>query len=299
MGVIIQAVAVSQDSAVRGSIAHAARAGRDCVSRAGVALQDIGMLINTGVYRDDNLVEPAMAALIQREIGFGLDFTVRPGEAFVISFDLMNGACGLLNATQVAGAFLKAGGMRHVLLVTSDAHPGGHADPEFPFARLGGAMLLSSSDDEAQGFGPLSVRGSMPTGPEPETPPGVAGFVRLGPLARGKITVTREPGYETRLGTFAAEMVHAHIDRHRLDVRDTLLITSQPTPDFGEALAVRLGLRPEQALRLAEGEGEPHSAALALGFHQATERGLLHAGKSVLFVAAGAGLSCACAAYRC
>ena len=62
MGVIIQAVAVSQDSAVRGSIAHAARAGRDCVSRAGVALQDIGMLINTGVYRDDNLVEPAMAA---------------------------------------------------------------------------------------------------------------------------------------------------------------------------------------------------------------------------------------------
>ena len=55
MGAIIKATAISQDPQVRGSIAHAAQAGRLCLAAAGVPLSDVQLLINTGVYRDEPL----------------------------------------------------------------------------------------------------------------------------------------------------------------------------------------------------------------------------------------------------
>lgn len=294
MGAIIKATAISQDPQVRGSIAHAAQAGRHCLSAAGVPLSDVGLLINTGVYRDDNLVEPAMAALIQGDIGMGLDFTRYPGEPYVVSFDLMNGACGLLNAVQVADSFLRAGGVRHVLIVSSDAHPGDRADDAYPYATLGGAVLLSQGEGDEQGFGSLSVRAS-----QPGATPGVTGYVPLGHGARVQIRVDREPDYSERLCAFAAETAQAYAAQHGIDLKDALLITSQPSPDFPAALAARLGLSTEQAHTITGVSGEPHSAALALGYHQAAAAGRLRPGQRVLFVAAGAGLSCACAAYRC
>ena len=186
--------------------AHAAQAGRHCLSAAGVPLSDVGLLINTGVYRDDNLVEPAMAALIQGDIGMGLDFTKYPGEPPVVSFDLMNGACGLLNAVQVADSFLRAGGVRHVLIVSSDAHPGDRADDAYPYATLGGAVLLSQGEGDEQGFGSLSVRAS-----QAGATPGVTGYVPLGHGARVQIRVDREPDYSERLCAFAAETAQAYV----------------------------------------------------------------------------------------
>ncbi len=292
MGAIIRGVAVSQDAKVRSSIAHAAAAGRACIAAAGVEPREIGLLINCGVYRDDNMLEPAMAALIQRELGLGLDPTKHPGEKTVLSFDLMNGACGVLNAVQVAGAFLASGGVDHVLIVASDAHPSNQDHPSFPYANMGGAMLLGRGEREGAGLGRLAVRASA------GGPRGVEGYLRFGPRGRVDVTVEREPGYAERLGELAAATVRDYVEAERLDLRETLLVTSQPSPDFAARLAGRLGLGEGAALSVSGVTGEPHSAALMLGYHQALARGLLQRFAQVLFVAAGAGLSCACAIYR-
>ncbi|MBC7304849.1 MAG: hypothetical protein H5T78_28365, partial [Nocardia sp.] len=57
-----------------GSIDLAVGAARACLAGAGLGATDIDVLINIGIYRDGNVVEPSNAALIQRELGMHLDY---------------------------------------------------------------------------------------------------------------------------------------------------------------------------------------------------------------------------------
>ena len=41
----------------------------DCLDRAGRTAHDVDLLVNAGIYRDRNLGEPALAAMIQQDIG--------------------------------------------------------------------------------------------------------------------------------------------------------------------------------------------------------------------------------------
>ena len=47
-------------------------AARTCLAHAGREPGDVDMLINAGIYREDNMGEPALAALIQEDIGANL-----------------------------------------------------------------------------------------------------------------------------------------------------------------------------------------------------------------------------------
>ena len=88
MGTAIASTAVSTDPAIHSSIAHASTAATECLRRAGVRPEQVDLLINAGVYRDSNMAEPAMAALIQKNVGVNLDYVEDPNPCF--SFDLMN-----------------------------------------------------------------------------------------------------------------------------------------------------------------------------------------------------------------
>ena len=58
------------------------------------------MLINAGIYREDSMGEPALAALIQEDIGANLGQPPIGGHG-TFSFDLLNGTCGVITAIQI------------------------------------------------------------------------------------------------------------------------------------------------------------------------------------------------------
>ena len=62
------------------------------------------MLINAGIYREDNMGEPALAALIQEDIGANRGQPPIGGHG-TFSFDLINGTCGVINAIQLRVGF--------------------------------------------------------------------------------------------------------------------------------------------------------------------------------------------------
>jgi 3-oxoacyl-[acyl-carrier-protein] synthase-3 len=297
MGTAIRATAVSTDPRIRSSIEHASLAARRCIEQAGVGTDQIDVLINTGVYRDSNMAEPAMSALIQKEVGMNLDYITRPTPKAGFSFDLMNGACGVLNAVQVAGAFLDSGNAEYILVVSSDAHPSDRADgtADFPYATLGAAMLLERTPDAGSGFGRVHTAASS------ESSPGAVGYndvARTGLDGRNTVTVRRDADYASRLADFAGGTARAYADSEEFDLDRTLLVTSQPTPGFPAALAGRLGVSERAAVTVEGVDGDPHTSALTLGYHQASARGREAGYDAVLFVAAGAGLTAACAVYR-
>src|SRR6266511_4307348 len=109
MGTTIEAVAVASGRwpTRRSARKLADDAIRASVARAGVSAGDIDLLLNAGLYRDRILAEPALAALIQADVGANPeDFHL--GRHGTFSFDVANGACGLLTALHIADGLLRA-----------------------------------------------------------------------------------------------------------------------------------------------------------------------------------------------
>lgn len=299
MGVIIRATAVAPPNSARGSIRHAAGAALACVRAAGISVDDVDVLINTGVYRDSNMVEPAMAALVQREIDMQPRPDRDPSRPAALSFDLVNGACGPLNAVQVASALLTSGA-RHALVVSGDAHPSCREAslsprPWFPYVTTGAAMLVERVEDPDVGFGPLLTAGETGTSPLVE---GYLDIGRMGSEGRHTITVDRDPDHLPRLLDLMARTATAYVGAHGVDLDRTLVVTASPVPQFGARLARRLGV-PATAVATATGlPGDPHTSALTIAYHQHADRIDRDGFHHVLFVTAGAGPSAACAGYR-
>lgn len=289
MGIVISSVTTEIGGG--SSIEQAASAARRAIAEAGTTPEQIDALINTGVYRDANMVEPAMSALIQQQAGIGLEY--HSGDVPCLSFDLMNGACGILNAIQVSQALLEAPTVHRVLLVSGDAHPSKSPEPQpgFPIKPVGAAMLLEKVPSPA-GFGALHISAT-------DGRPAAEGFVRLaemGTTGRSSIVVNRSADIEVLLhhavsaAEEALEVAEVALDR-------IVLICGRPVADFPALLARRLGIAPE-AVVADDTESDAHTSALPAAYLAARDCGKLDRADVALFVAAGAGPSAAAIAYR-
>ncbi len=72
MGALIESFATVRghhEPFAQGALKLADAAIATCLERAGRAAADLDLLVNAGVYRNDNLGEPALAALIQEDVG--------------------------------------------------------------------------------------------------------------------------------------------------------------------------------------------------------------------------------------
>ena len=73
MGIIIKATSIIEDVENQGSVELTVKAAKQCIASAGISMEDIGILINLGIYKEDNVGEPAMAALIQKQLRLNAD----------------------------------------------------------------------------------------------------------------------------------------------------------------------------------------------------------------------------------
>ena len=138
----------------KGSVAHAVAAGRRCLAASRHRPADVGVLVSAGVYRDGHVAEPAIAAYIQHRLGINVEFQGRP----TLSFDLLNGGCGMLNAAQVVGAMLQSGQAAAGMVVAGEANSDRRPDPASAVARSGAALLLDLSPCGDAGFGAFAFR---------------------------------------------------------------------------------------------------------------------------------------------
>ncbi|CAL9644984.1 hypothetical protein SUDANB120_06448 (plasmid) [Streptomyces sp. enrichment culture] len=284
MGIVITASATATHTdpgTPASAVDLAGRAARRCLAHARVSPSGVGVLVNVGVYRENNTFEPALAALVQKETGINPDYLADPQPAAGFSFDLMDGACGVLSAVQAGQSLLATGTTERLLITAADVHPGGDAsrDPDYPYADLAGAFLLERDADPDTGFGPVRHYGGG------DRPTDVAGYLDLdtmGSGGRSRITVHRTPGHEQRTGELAAAAVAAYTGEFGLDAGRTLVIGPDAPAGVGDG----------------PGGGRPHTAAPVLGYLHALESARPEGVDTLLFVTAGAGPRAAVASYR-
>ena len=125
--------------------------------------RDIDLLLWTGVYREDYIMEPSMAALLAGECDLG-DRRVRKTGHDFLSFDVFGGAGGFLHACGVAKHRIATGRARNVLIVTGDSDPsradGAHQRPAI--GALAGAVILSEKEGLGLRFGRTRTSASWP-----------------------------------------------------------------------------------------------------------------------------------------
>jgi 3-oxoacyl-[acyl-carrier-protein] synthase III len=276
-------------------------AARNCLALAGRPPGDVDMLVNVGMYREDSMGEPALAALIQQDIGAnpGHSPARSPG---TFSFDLLNGACGAITAIQIESGLLKSGVIQLGAVVSSDVEPAVD-DPGAAFARpAGGAILLRWRADLAgftdfgaetfPEYGDLFTSGLVWRGRR-----GI-GVPRPG-RGRNQMVITVQPGYHARLADCAEEATRRFLRRVGLGMEDIdLLVPAPSAPDFVDPLRARLGIPADRVAYTPENLEGSYTTGPIAALQAAIQSGRLEEARSALLLAAGPGITVALALYR-
>lgn len=291
MGTIIDRVAIAhprwrgRHSALRLAVA----AGKDCLQRAGRDPHELDLVVNAGIYRDRNLGEPALAALIQDDIRANPE-DPHSGAHGTFSFDVANGACGVLTALQIVDGFLRSRAVQLALVVASDADPGHGMSEHFPFSAAGAALLCRWTDED-YGLSPVSwVNDEDPPGCD-QSFTATVGFAD----SRNVLRFAESGDRDERFAATAASAAGACLQAQSARLADVDVIVAAPSaPGYRAALGARLGV-PVEMITVADDQ-HMHTAALAAAFARRTEAQTI--GTRVLFVVAGAGATAGAALYR-
>ncbi len=291
MGTIIERVAIAHPRwRGRHSALHlAVAAGKDCLQRAGRNPHELDLVVNAGIYRDRNLGEPALAALIQDDIGANPE-DPHTGAHGTFSFDIANGACGVLTALQIVDGFLRSGAIQLALVVASDADPGHGMSEHFPFSAAGAALLCRWTDEDC-GLSPVSwVNAEESTGGD-QAFTATVGFAD----SRNVLRFDRSGDMDERFAAAAAAAVCSCLAAQSARLADVDVIVAAPAGHgYRTALSARLGV-PSDEIVVADDQ-HMHTAALAAAFERQAEPQT--PGTQVLFVVAGAGPTAGAALYR-
>lgn len=303
MGTHIEAACAKVGNGKRRATARrlADAAARNCFTLAGRAPSDIDMLINVGIYREDSMGEPALAALIQEDIGANLGHPPTGGSG-TFSFDLLNGACGVITALQIESGLLRSGVIRLGAIVSSDVQPDQRA-PAVPFLTPTGGAMLVSWDDNLAGFTDFSS----------ETFPEYADLFTSGLVWRGRrginaprrgagrnqMVVAAHPGYLARLADCAQEAVLRFLRRLGLGVEDIdLFIPAPAAASFVDPLRERLGVPGDRIAYTPEDLEGAYTTGPIAALQAAIRSGRLGEAQNTLLLAAGAGITVTMGLYR-
>ena len=294
MGTCIEtAVTASRRLLPRGALHLSDTAATACLARGRHRPDELDLLINTGLYKNGNAAEPALASIIQRDIGANAQLRCYRHGTF--SFDLVDGGCGVVQAAQLADGFVGSGRARLAMIVAADADPSPTTSRGFPFEAAGGAMLVAYDEREG-GFERFRVR----------TFPAHASLFEshlrwqphAGLLHRGHnvIEVVEAPEFADRCVDDAEGVVRELLADAALTTSDVdLVIASQYPRSFPRALALRLGIA--QA-RVPDLERALHTAGPIAALEAAIRSGQYARARHILFVTVGAGITVATALYR-
>ena len=275
----------------RGSVELATQAAAQCLDQSGLNRDELGLIIHAGVYRDEFISEPAIAALVAGELGVNDDIRSPDGPK-TLAFDVFNGAVGFLNACQVAVQMIGAGKTGHAMVVASETenNSGSDTHPAYGLSETGSAVILSPTNGD-KGFGRFVFRHY------PEYAGALTTYTRHSD-GRTWLEIDRDPDLTAHYLNIIADAVGELLKLEAIAPSDIAAVfpphLSQPDR---EELATRLGVASSLFVAPAT-DTDPFSSAVPHGLEHAWQHGLVGAGDVGLIVSVGSGLQVGCTTYR-
>ena len=272
----------------RGSLKHTVEAGKRCLAASRYRPTDVRVLVNAGVHRDGHVCEPAIACYVQHALGINLDFHGRR----TLSFDLLNGGVGMLNAAHLLAAQMLVGEIPVGMVVAGEANGDRRPDPASTFPPSGAALLLDLSPRNDTGFGSFAFE------TREEQADLYTAVVSL-KEPRGKLLIRRRAELEEAWLAAAAAAVAEALSRDGLRPADVdLVVPAQVSPGFLSRLPAAIGFPAEKVADFTAALPDTLTTSAVLALDLARSRGALPPGKKALLLAFGSGITVAAATYR-
>lgn len=127
-------------------------AATSCLKRSSYKINDVGVLIYSGVYRDEYVMEPAYASLLAGAMN--MNATTPETENKTFAFDIFNGSVGFLNACYVAQQIMVAGNCKTAMIVASENenNAGSFPDELLGIRETASALVLDTHSSDQKGF---------------------------------------------------------------------------------------------------------------------------------------------------
>ena len=285
----------------RGALHLSDVAATTCLRRGHHRASELDLLISAGIYKDHNAAEPALASIIQDDIGANRGNPPRLGHHGTFSFDVVNGGCGVVTAAQLIAAFVGPGGPGSAqlgLIVAADADPSPRTSRGYPFSPAGGAVLIGHADGDT-GFQRFEIRTFPEHAPMFEIE--LRWDPRAGLVHRGRnvLEVYEAPGFAGCCVDRASEVAHDLLASVALSPADIdLVIASQYPRGFGVSVARRLGIPIDRLPDVPAALASAHTAGPIAALEAAVRSRRFARARHTLFVTAGAGITIGAAVYR-
>ena len=283
--------AIHQGDFMADSVALASDAVRACLADHGGAHHEVDLLVNTGVYRNDFIGEPAMAALIAGQVQ--LNATEESwGRAMTLAYDLANGACGFLHACRNIQAMVFSGKSKKALCVSSEIDNNKKHAPNqiLGLKESGCAVLLEESPQK--GF----IRFLFKYFPEFHEV--LRTEVNWEENGNPFLQISRTQDMERLILENVPLLIEELLTQEKLGLGDIqVFVPPQLSGAFVRQLTNHLNWPESKVVNLNDHQNY-YTCSTVFGIKEALEKGMIREGDCGLILEAGSGLMLAAALYQ-
>ncbi|MGO9652718.1 amino acid adenylation domain-containing protein [Mycobacterium sp.] len=283
--------AQAEQSGPRRAVDLAVQAATACLDHSGLDRASLGLIIHAGVYRDDFICEPAIAALVAGELGVNDDLE-SPDDPKTLAFDVLNGALGFLNACHVATQMIGAGKAEHAMVVASEVenNTADSGRPLYGIAETGSAVILGRTDGTT-GFGQFVFHH------HPEYGRALSTYVQHRD-GQSWLQIDRDPNLEAHYLDTIPAAVEELLKLEGLGRSEIALVFPPYLSAAGRAeLAARIGIPSSRFVDVAA-EADLFTSSVPYALEHAWRHTRLSSGDVGLIVSVGSGLQVGCTTYR-
>ncbi len=277
----------------RDSVELLRAAAAECLADWPGDRSDLDLVIHAGVYRNEYISEPAIAAMLAGALGIN-DAIASQDERKTFAFDVLNGSLGFLNACHVAATLIGVGRFRRALVAAAEIENNAHVRPHAlrGVRETASALVLEDGGEGGTGFGRFHFA---------DFPEHVGALRVYAKHEEGQVTlrVERAGDVEALYLELIPDVVGELLEAEGIGPAQVgVVLAPQISTAFLRRLAGRLGVAPERMVDVTEGGADLFTSSLPCAFHRVRAGGLAAPGDVGLVVGAGAGLQVGCAIYH-
>jgi 3-oxoacyl-[acyl-carrier-protein] synthase III len=267
-------------------------AATSCLKNSSYECSEIGLLIYSGVYRSEYLLEPAYAALLAGELDMNATSS-GPDDKKTLAFDIFNGSMGFLNSCYVAQQMIAAGNCRIAMIVAAETE---NNDDSFPNELVGlretaSALILDSHPTANRGFSRFLFNYHVES---------LNAYTTCFKTEDSKpyLQVLKDNNLEALYIAYILPAVQELLKMEGLDLnRIDKVFPPQISSSFISRLSEELHLPRERFIDVVREGPDFFSSSLTYAFEHAYKKDLVKPGDTGLMIAVGSGLQVGCAVY--
>ena len=276
---------------VRDVVTMGTEAVMDCLSRSTHNRRDLELVLYCGVYRNQFISEPAIAALIAEQADLNAD-VLPNSEKRTLALDLSNGALGFLNSCKIATEMIRVGRYATAMVIAAEVENNAVTNPSklLNLRETASAVILDAADGNT-GFQDFGFEYFTDYSDSFMTHIGVrngAGYLEI----RGREDL------EGHLLNCIPVAVQRLLHRHQRKISDIkAFLPPQVSFSFVQKLARHMGVSEHQMVSVPPGCDDLFTSSLVFAMHYAQQQRLFDTGDTGIVIAAGSGVQVGCASY--